>query len=297
MNFFGTEKVGSKNEDFLRFRGFVGTQKVEIDEMVWKFYDWGPKTANPIVFLHGLSETAEVFYHQFLSLAVKGYRIVSVQIPPYEEYNALLQGLELFFEYLEVLTLHLFGAGLGGYIALCYISKHQKRVASLILCNSFCSLRHFQKEALPAVKWLPGFYLKQQLCKQLPDWELEHRIADSIDFIVSQIDTLTQEDIAYRMILLASSNFFSLQEDFPFDQSKITIIDTLDNTACKEPVREELYRFFPLATQATLKSGMLFNSTVCISFYWSFFFFFSISNYCCCSILTVRWYFSVSVAP
>jgi maspardin len=291
MNFFGTQKNVTKNEDYLRFRGFVGTQKVEIDDLEWKFYDWGPKTANPIVFLHGLSETAEVFFYQFLSLAVKGYRIISVQIPSYEDFNELMQGLDSFFAYLEVHTLHLFGAGLGGYISLCYISKHQKRVASLILCNSFCSLRHFQKDTLPGVKWIPGFYLKQTLCSHLPDWELENRVADSIDFIVSQIETLTQEDISCRMLLLANPNFFSLQEDFPFDQSKITIIDTLDNTSYKEPVREELYRFFPLATQATIKTGKLFPFLV---FFISFLF---LSSSFCVNInsLMLRRHLSLSV--
>lgn len=82
-----------KNEEFLRFRGWVATEKVEIENHTWKFFDWGPKKETPIVFLHGVTETAEVFYHQFISLVVKGYRIISVQYPEYDNYPSLCQGL------------------------------------------------------------------------------------------------------------------------------------------------------------------------------------------------------------
>jgi len=246
------------DEEFLRFRGFVGTQKIDIDDYEWKFYDWGPKKSNPVVFLHGKIETAEAFYHQFLSLAVKGYRIVSVQYPPYENFSDLLQGLDFFFEYLGSNSLHLFGSGLGGYLALGYITRFQKRVASLILCNSFCNLFHFRENSLPGIKWIPGFFLKQKLCSYLPNYEVENRIADSIDFIVRQIETLTQEELVTRFLLESGQNIVDPKSEFPFDQNKITIIDSLDNTYVPEAAKEELYQFLPLSSQAFLKSGGIF---------------------------------------
>lgn len=67
-------------DDFQRFKGWVARQKVVVDRTnhVWLYYEWGPKEAEPIFLLHGATGTAECFYHQFLSLCPKGYRLVAV---------------------------------------------------------------------------------------------------------------------------------------------------------------------------------------------------------------------------
>jgi len=185
-------------------------------------------------------------------LAVKGYRIISVQYPPFDTFADLCQGLESFLDFLGVSSVHLFGSGLGGYIALCYVTQYQKRVRSIILCNSYCRLHG---DTMTGISWVPAFFLKQKLLGKLPDYELESKVADSVDFMVAQIESLSQEEIASRLILEASPNFFDIHQMFPFDQSKVTLIDAVDNNCSSDTIRDELNLFFPLAHQALLKSG------------------------------------------
>lgn len=69
-------------DDFQRFRGWVARQKAVVDRtnLVWLYYQWGPKEADPIFLLHGATGTAECWHNQFLSLCPKGYNLVSVCI-------------------------------------------------------------------------------------------------------------------------------------------------------------------------------------------------------------------------
>jgi len=46
-----------------------------------------------------------------------------------------------------------------------------------------------------------------------------------------------------------------VREEFKLDQTNITIIDVLDDVIIPEVVREGVYKVYPNARQATLKSG------------------------------------------
>jgi len=223
---------------------------------VWRYYDFGDKTAPTLVLLHGATGTAEVFFKQLLSLAPKGYRLISVQYPGYSTYARWLPGFDKFLDAAGVTEVHLFGTALGGYLAQCYAHYRPNRVLSLILCCSFSDTKYYA-EANPfaeVFQWTPDFLLKRMLLSNFPDGEVEKEIANSIDFMVEQLECVKRQDLASRLSLNCTVGPFAAQE-LKLDQSKITIIDVLDDVVLPEKVREEVFNSYPDARQALLKSG------------------------------------------
>ena len=65
---------------------------------------------------------------------------MAVQPPPYFSHAEWLHGFEAFAAHLKVRSrAHLYGDGLGGFLALLYAQRHPRRVASLVICNGYCS--------------------------------------------------------------------------------------------------------------------------------------------------------------
>jgi len=251
--------VHSQSEDYKRFRSWVAQRKIIIEQeqaqRIWRYYDYGPKEAVPLVFLHGASGTAEVFYKQMMSLCPKGYRIVAVQYPAYSTHENWVKAFDKFIDSLKVPKVHLFGTALGGYLAQCYAQYRPGRILSMILCTSFCDTQYYVDNHPFAgiFSWTPDFILKRVLLQNFPDYAVEVEIANSIDFMVEQLETVPQEDLASRLILNCTLGPL-VPQDIPHD-TKITIIDCLDDVALPDRVREEVYKFFPNARQAMLKTG------------------------------------------
>jgi len=242
------------------FRSWVALQRVSIDtlnEKTWKFYDFGPKDTAPLLFLPGASGTAETFYKQFISLSPKGFRIISVQYPDYMTHDAFCKGMDRFLDKLGIDKVHLFGTSLGGYLAQCFIQYRPQRVASLILCNAFSDTQYYKDNA-PCVGLfpvMPEFMLKRMILANFPTKVMEAEIANSIDFMVQQLETLTQSELASRLTLNCTLYESLKPAELPFDKTKITLLDTVDEVAIPEKVREEVYKFYPEAKVAQLKTG------------------------------------------
>lgn len=186
----------------------------------------------------------------------KGYRVVSVQYPGYSTYARLLNAFDKFLDEINVTEVHLFGTTLGGYIAQCYAHFRPHRVLSLILCCSFADTSYYAN-ANPfseVFNWTPDFMLKRLLLSNFPTTELEAEIANSIDFMVQQLETVKREDLGSRLNLNCTVGPL-VKEELTLNESNITIIDVLDDVIVPERVREGVYKAYPNARQATLKTG------------------------------------------
>jgi len=118
-------KSADKNsEGWKRFRQWVALNRVSVGrsaEKLWKYYDFGcnesfpglyfcltffffarPKDSVPLVCIPGVTGTAEVFYKLMLSLCPKGYRIISVQAPPYMTHKQWCKGFDRFLDSIRV---------------------------------------------------------------------------------------------------------------------------------------------------------------------------------------------------
>jgi len=245
------------NEPFKLFRNWVPQQKLDTaNSKTWKYYDFGPKDVDAIVFLPGASGTAESFYGQFISMCPKGYRLVSVQYADYMTHDDWCLGFSQFLDKLGLKKIHLFGTSLGGYLAQCYVAQNPDRVASLILCNTFSDTTYYKDHApcIGMFSWMPDFVLKRMILSNFPDREMESKIAESVDFMVNELETISQKELASRLTLNCSlAKNFNGKLTYP--QEKITIIDTLDEVAVPEQLRKQVYEFYPNAKVCSMKNG------------------------------------------
>ncbi|CAD7929232.1 unnamed protein product [Amoebophrya sp. A120] len=133
---------------FEAFKTAVPTQtaKLTLDNQAtqtWEYYRLGGEedlslNLDPVVFLPPESASCDVFFLQIDALAAKGYKCISCQHPPIWTIEEFVAGFGLFLDHIQARRCHLFGAGLGGFLAQTYAASCPRRVASLLLCNTFC---------------------------------------------------------------------------------------------------------------------------------------------------------------
>jgi len=92
------------------------------------------------------------------------------------------------------------------------------------------------------------------LLSNFPTYELEREIANSIDFMVEQLECVKREDLASRLSLNCTVGPF-IKEELKMDETNITVIDVLDDVIIPEKVRDQVFKSYPNSRQALLKSG------------------------------------------
>eukprot|EP00079_Xenopus_tropicalis_P033825 XP_017947596.1 PREDICTED: maspardin isoform X1 [Xenopus tropicalis] len=209
--------------DYNWFRSTVPLKRIIVDDddsKVWSLYDAGPRSVRcPIIFLPPVSGTADVFFHQILALTGWGYRVIALQYPVYWDHLEFCDGFRKLLDDLHLDKVHLFGASLGGFLAQKFAEYTHKspRVQSLILCNSFSDTSIFNQTWTANSFWLmPAFMLKKILLGNFSSGPVDPVMADAIDFMVDRV----------------------------FDQS-----------ALSTDAKEEMYKLYPNARRAHLKTG------------------------------------------
>lgn len=246
--------VSSAPGDYVHFKSQVPLHKIPIGVKQWRYYDFGPKVVPPLICLPGTAGTADVYYKQIMSLAMKGYRVISVDIPRVWNHHEWIQAFEKFLDAIDVHHIHLYGTSLGGFLAQLFAQHRPRRVRSLILSNTFLETQSFSAAMpwAPMVSWTPSFLLKRYVLTGIRDGPHEPFIADSVDFVVSQVETLSREDLASRLTLMvdnASVGSLLLADSF------ITIMDTNDYCATPQNLKDQVSERYPEARRAHLKTG------------------------------------------
>ncbi|EXC17874.1 hypothetical protein L484_023231 [Morus notabilis] len=240
--------------DYIYFKSQVPLHKIPIGTKQWRYYDFGPKVVPPLICLPGTAGTADVYYKQIMSLSMKGYRIISVDIPRVWNHHEWIQAFEKFLDAIDVHHIHLYGTSLGGFLAQLFAQHRPRRVRSLVLSNSFLDTCSFSA-AMPwasIVSWTPSFLLKRYVLTGIRDGPHEPFIADSVDFVVSQVETLSREDLASRLTLTVDAASVG---SLLLSDSLITIMDTNDYCAIPQQLKDQLCERYPGARRAYLKSG------------------------------------------
>ncbi|XP_043516970.1 maspardin-like isoform X1 [Frieseomelitta varia] len=249
----------SRSQEYLSFRSSVPLRKIVVDAdgtKGWKVYDSSPKTIKcPLVCLPPVSGTADVFFKQVLGLAAKGYRIISAESPVYWNVKEWCDGFRKLLDYMELDKVHIFGASLGGFLAQKFteVNAHCPRVVSLVLCNSFTDTSVFSYNESAGVFWiLPSLVLKKMLMGNFVADKVDGEIVEAIDFMVERLESLTQPELASRLTMNCVNCYVQPQK---MCHLPITIIDVFDEYALSNSVREEVYKCYPNAKLAHLKSG------------------------------------------
>ncbi|KAH9777449.1 Maspardin [Citrus sinensis] len=286
--------VFSAPGDFVHFKSQVPLHKIpqlqflflshsQIGTKQWRYYDFGPKVVPPLICLPGTAGTAEVYYKQIMALSMKGYRVISVDIPRVWNHHEWIQAFEKFLDAIDVHHIHLYGTSLGGFLAQLFAQHRPRRVRSLVLSNTFLDTHSFAA-AMPwapmyvviflhidwgilfpdmpnlpnggiascSVSWTPSFLLKRYVLTGIHDGPHEPFIADSVDFVVCQVETLSREDLASRLTLTADSASVG---NLLLSDSHITIMDTNDYCATPQQLKDQLSERYSGARQAYMKTG------------------------------------------
>eukprot|EP00746_Dinoflagellata_sp_MGD_P009336 gnl/MRDRNA2_/MRDRNA2_118953_c0_seq1.p1 gnl/MRDRNA2_/MRDRNA2_118953_c0~~gnl/MRDRNA2_/MRDRNA2_118953_c0_seq1.p1 ORF type:complete len:360 (+),score=60.78 gnl/MRDRNA2_/MRDRNA2_118953_c0_seq1:105-1184(+) len=221
----------------------------------WAYYEGGP-TDSPeaLIFIHGTSGTAGVFFYQLDALATKGFRVISCQYAAYYSCQDWCKGLDLFLDIMKVQKVHCFGAALGGFLVQHYASLYPKRVKSLILCNSFCSTRIFSESApfISMVHITPTAVLRKFVLNSFPEFFSELKVKQAADWVAQQVADMDGTDLASRLSLNCLA---SVVGPLQLDDSAITLIETNDKTMVPNESRIEQRNRYSGAKVAQLKSG------------------------------------------
>ncbi|KAI7994051.1 Maspardin [Camellia lanceoleosa] len=246
--------VFSAPGDYIYFKSQVPLHKIPIGTKQWRYYDFGPKVVPPLICLPGTAGTADVYYKQIMSLSMKGYRVISVDIPRVWSHHEWIQAFEKFLDAIDIHHVHLYGTSLGGFLAQLFAQHRPRRVKSLVLSNSFLETRNFAASMpwAPIVGWSPSFLLKRYVLTGIRDVPHEPFIADSVDFVVSQVETLSKDDLASRLTLTTDDASVG---PLLLSDALITIIDTNDYCATPQQLKDQVSEKYPGARRAYLKSG------------------------------------------
>ncbi|XP_044264738.1 maspardin-like [Tribolium madens] len=249
----------SQSQEYLSFRSSVPLKRVVVDSdntKGWRIYDCGPKKVKcPLICLPPASGTADIFFKQALALSAKGIRVISAEAPVYWNVKEWCEGFRKLLDYLGIVKAHIFGASLGGYLAQKFAEYTIKcpRVASLILCNTFTDTAIFNNHESAAIFWmLPGLVLKRMIMSNFGSAKVDPEMVEAIDFMVERLESLPQTELASRLTLNCLRGYVEAHKlaDLP-----ITVIDVFDEYALSNAVREELYKCYPNAKLAHLKTG------------------------------------------
>ncbi|XP_074568150.1 uncharacterized protein LOC141824721 [Curcuma longa] len=240
--------------DYVYFKSQVPLHKISIGNKQWRYYDFGPKSIPPLICIPGIGGTADVYYKQIMSLSIKGYRVISVDIPRVWNHVEWVHSFEKFLDTLSICHIHLYGTSLGGFLALIFAQHRPRLVKSLVLSNTFLETHKFAAAMpwSPIVNWTPTFLLKRYILSGIRDGSHEPFISDSIDFVVSQVETLSSDELSSRLKLnanVASVGPLLLSDSF------ITIMDTNDYCAVPQQLKDQVSERFPGARRAILKTG------------------------------------------
>ncbi|XP_064578002.1 maspardin [Zonotrichia leucophrys gambelii] len=256
LNIMGEIKV---SPDYNWFRSTVPLKKIIVDDddsKVWSLYDAGPRSIRcPLIFLPPVSGTADVFFQQILALTGWGYRVIALQYPVYWDHLEFCDGFRKLLDHLQLDKVHLFGASLGGFLAQKFAEYTHKspRVQSLILCNAFSDTSIFNQTWTANSFWLmPAFMLKKIVLGNFASGPLDPEMADGIDFMVDRLESLGQSELASRLTLNCQNSYV---EPHKIRDIPVTIMDVFDQSALSTEAKEEMYKLYPNARRAHLKTG------------------------------------------
>ncbi|XP_054159506.1 maspardin-like [Oppia nitens] len=252
----------SLSTDYQHFRSNVSLKKVIVDDdssKVWSLYDCGPKTVtSPLICLPPVSGTADVFFRLLIDLSAKGYRVISAEYPVYWTVREFVNGFSRLLDHMNLERVHVLGASLGGFLAQKFAeSTYQShRIQSLILVNSFADTSVFNHTESAVMFWMtPSALLKKLVMgssSMITTSKDDQYIIDAIEFMSERLDTLPQPELASRLTLNCISCYVEPQR---LNNIDITLLDVFDQCALSQSVREELYKLYPDARRAHLKTG------------------------------------------
>lgn len=246
---------------YANFRAWVPRNVLSIGTLNpqdWVYYDWGPREhSEPLVCLHPVIGSAESFHLQILALAERGYRVIAPQVPVYWSASEFCDGFHLFLDMLRIRRVHLYGAGLGGFLALQYSSRRPERVVSLALTHAFLStssVNHKLAYSPSVLRWLPDFLVRGAVRSLCPKGNVELHIAEAAEFSIRVTNAVSRDELASRLAILVTPS--TVVGRLHVAEDRMTRIDVFELSSGPDTaIGEEMEGALPNTRRAQIKSG------------------------------------------
>lgn len=259
------------NQEYKLFRSWAPLVKMDVmyegsynEYVQWKYFDYGPKDSAetyPVVLIPGLECTITTFFQQYVALCPKGFRLITAE-PVGITLDDHLIWVKSFHELLKsigVKKAHVVGFQIGGLLAQMFAARYPASVDSLVLVNPVCDTQWFHDHSRlkGVLKIMPAFMLKSYILSPLPTTDLPPPLAKAIDFVATEIDAMSHDELATRLSLTYSASISANPKKL-LDNSRVTVIlSAEDDPYCTTPaaVREEVRKYYPEAQIAELRRG------------------------------------------
>lgn len=185
-------------EDLIEFRNKFPLKKTRILDQIWFYIDSGLQSRFGVVFIHGTTGSAEIFWNQIRYFS-SSYRVISITIPPIMGKEILCQGLFELFQRIGIEEMIILGTSFGGYLVQAFATYYPTMVKGLILGNTFYSTEPYHakyKYFLIFKQLIPNFIIKRMLKKGLIT--IHHQATR--EYLVEQLDKkLSKKTLVARL--------------------------------------------------------------------------------------------------
>ncbi|MCR9282612.1 MAG: alpha/beta hydrolase [Rhodobacteraceae bacterium] len=260
--------IGNLNEGTNEMNYVTTSEEIQI------FYkDWGPKSAQPIMFHHGWPLSSDDWDAQMLYFLSKGYRVIahdrrghgrSTQVSDGHDMNHYAADVAAVVEHLNLRNVIHIGHSTGGGEAAHYVAKHgqdQGRVAKLVLIGAVppIMLKTPNNPGGIPIEVFDG--LREQLAANRA--QFYHDFASGPFYGFNRSDVKLQEIIArnwWRQAMMGAANAHYLgikafsETDFTDDLKSITVPTLV--------MHGEDDQIVPIEDSAILSDKLLKNSTL-----------------------------------
>lgn len=126
-----------KVQAFQKFRSSYPLREIVTEDgQTWEYLVAGKRDGEAILFLHGMSGAADIWWQQIEAL--KGaYRIIAVTYPPVDSLEEMEAGVLAILDREGIRRTNVVGTSLGGYFAQFLAGRHPERVLRVVLGNTF----------------------------------------------------------------------------------------------------------------------------------------------------------------
>ncbi|XP_078189508.1 maspardin isoform X1 [Callithrix jacchus] len=121
-----------------------------------------------------------------------------------------------------------------------------------LLSSSHSPASAFQVTGTTGFWLMPAFMLKKIVLGNFSSGPVDPMMADAIDFMVDRLESLGQSELASRLTLNCQNSYV---EPHKIRDIPVTIMDVFDQSALSTEAKEEMYKLYPNARRAHLKTG------------------------------------------
>lgn len=235
------------------FREKYPPRQIDAGGATWEYISIG-KDDETILFLHGMTGAADIWFQQMLALSAD-YRVISVTYPPVDTLHAMSEGIVAILEREGISKVNLVGSSLGGYFAQYLVANYPDMIEQAVFANTFPPNDLIAERNKTIGALLP----------YLPEWLVMNVFRGSFEGDVYSTSGYSELVLAYlleqsygRMSKAQVVGRFRCVID-PFTAPEVEslgipvmIIEADNDPLVEEELREQLKAIYPEATVHTL---------------------------------------------